>query len=89
MGVRDDGPRYGPFEDDFNDGNYTGWTAVGTWSASNGYATRSSSTGMLTRSTSDDDFEMWFSYMNEDTSSGSYQADVGPEAGLPIRQRRE
>jgi YD repeat-containing protein len=34
-----------PFEDNFNDGDYTGWSTSGTWDASNHYMTRTSTGG--------------------------------------------
>jgi hypothetical protein len=29
-----------PFKDNFNDGDYTGWSTSGTWDATNHYMTR-------------------------------------------------
>jgi len=62
-----------PFEEDFDDGNYTAWGKSGTWSAADGYMRNSQSTGnsWFYRSRSQGDAEIRFSYLNEDTSSSS------------------
>jgi len=66
-----------PFKDDFNDGNYTGWTVYsGTWDALNHYLTSGTSASRIykTHSTSSGDADFWFSYYDGDTSSTSYYA---------------
>ena len=59
-----------PFEDDFNDGDGTGWSTWGTWDFTDGYAipVPSASGNTITHSLTDDDFEFAFSYYLEDTS---------------------
>ena len=66
-----------PFKDDFNDGNYTGWTvSSGTWDASNHYLTCTASDGQIYRANSDGSSDLWFSYYDGDTSSAAYYAYV-------------
>ncbi len=69
-----------PFKDDFNDGDYTGWTvSTGTWDASNHYLTCSTSLGGIYKSytySSSADADLWFSYYDGDTSSTSYYMKV-------------
>ncbi len=66
-----------PFKDDFNDGDYTGWTvSSGTWDASNHYLTCTTSEGEITKANSDGDSGLWFSYYDGDTSSAAYYAYV-------------
>ena len=60
-----------PFHDDFNDGNYTGWSLGSGWSAANGYMEKTSSTGQsFTKANTVADKEVQFSYMFS-TGSGS------------------
>ncbi|MCX5772670.1 MAG: hypothetical protein NTZ09_20690, partial [Candidatus Hydrogenedentes bacterium] len=64
-----------PFEEDFDDGNYTAWGKSGTWSAANGYMRNDRYAGgssYFYRSRSQADAEIRFSYLSEDTSSSSY-----------------
>ncbi len=69
-----------PFKDDFNDGDYTGWTvSTGTWDASNHYLTCSTSLGGIYKSysySSSADADLWFSYYDGDTSGTSYYMKV-------------
>ena len=66
-----------PFKDDFNDGDYTGWTAyLSTWDASNHYLTRTSGTAFIARTNTDGDVNLLFSYENRDTSNNNYMAEV-------------
>jgi RHS repeat-associated protein len=63
------------FEKDSDDGNYTAWGKTGTWSAANGYMRNdrySGGSSYFYRSRSQGDAEIRFSYLSEDTSSGSY-----------------
>ena len=63
-----------PFEDDFNDGNYTGWTkGTGTASAAAGYVETTGYTSLY-RSNSDADLEQWISYYVDPatTATGLY-----------------
>jgi YD repeat-containing protein len=66
-----------PFKDNFNDGDYTGWTvSSGTWDASNHYLTCTASEGEITKVSSDGSSDLWFSYYDGDTSSAAYYATV-------------
>jgi RHS repeat-associated protein len=66
-----------PFKDDFNDGNYTGWSvSSGAWDASNHYLTCTGSEGEITKANSDGSSDLWFSYYDGDTSSTAYYATV-------------
>ena len=66
-----------PFRDDFNDGDYTGWTVnTGTWDASNHCLSKTSASGEIYQTNYDADFDLWFSYYDGDTSSASYYATV-------------
>jgi len=66
-----------PFRDDFNDGNYTGWSAwSSTWDASNHYLTRTSGAGGIGVGNSDPDFDLWFSYYDADTSNNAYTCSI-------------
>ncbi|GMV95135.1 MAG: hypothetical protein AMXMBFR82_49130 [Candidatus Hydrogenedentota bacterium] len=92
-----------PFEDDFNDGNYTGWSAWGgTWSAANMVGVfryhaqprdswrrgrfRSAATAGMTpgsaatiaKANTDNDNEVRFSYVCNDTSNAGYALTVSP-----------
>ena len=63
------------FEEDFDDGNYTGWGTNGTWSAANGYMANSryaSGASQFYRSRTAADAEFRYSYSNEDTSNSDY-----------------
>ena len=70
-----------PFQDDFNDGNLTGWSVIGTWSAST-HAARNTVNGgahsYLYKSTSDADTEIRFDYVTHDTSNSAYGLTVIP-----------
>jgi len=57
-----------PFFDDFNDGNYTGWSVWGgSWSAANHYAeSTGGTTDRLAKSFSEGDYDLWFSYNRYD-----------------------
>jgi len=66
-----------PFRDNFNDGDYTGWTvSSGTWDASNHYLTCTAGEGQITKANSDGSSDLWFSYYDGDTSSAAYYATV-------------
>ncbi|GMV90601.1 MAG: hypothetical protein AMXMBFR82_03790 [Candidatus Hydrogenedentota bacterium] len=92
-----------PFEDDFNDGNYTGWSAwSGTWSAANmvgvfryhaqprdswrrGRFRCAATAGMtpgaaatIAKANTDNDLELRFSYVCNDTSDSQYYLTVSP-----------
>ncbi|GMV90599.1 MAG: hypothetical protein AMXMBFR82_03770 [Candidatus Hydrogenedentota bacterium] len=92
-----------PFEDDFNDGNYTGWSAwSGTWSAASMVGVfryhaqprdswrrgrfRSAATagmtpgsaGTIAKANTDNDLELRFSYVCNDTSNAGYALTVSP-----------
>ena len=59
-----------PFEDNFNDGDYTGWSVGGgTWSASNHYLEQTGSGGAIYLSHSDDDYDARFSYYRDSGTS--------------------
>ena len=63
-----------PFEDDFNDGNYTGWTVgTGTASAAAGYVETTGYTSLY-RSNADGHLEQWISYYVDPatTATGLY-----------------
>ncbi|MCC6695245.1 MAG: hypothetical protein IT365_06415 [Candidatus Hydrogenedentes bacterium] len=63
-----------PFEDDFNDGNATGWAVTsGTWQASGNYLepTHASNWNGIKQSTTDADNEVRLRYRINDTSNGS------------------
>ena len=63
------------FEEDFDDGKYTGWGTNGTWSAANGYMANSryaSGISQFYRSRTAADAEFRYSYSNEDTSNSDY-----------------
>ena len=59
-----------PFEDDFNDGNYTGWSVwSGTWSAANNYLRMTPGTsGTVAQSNTDNGLELRFAYTCNDMS---------------------
>jgi RHS repeat-associated protein len=59
-------------------GNDTGWSKAGTWSAADGYMRNSQSAGSswFYRSRSEGDGEIRFSYLSEDTSSGNYYLEA-------------
>jgi RHS repeat-associated protein len=68
-----------PFEDDFNDGNYTGWTVTsGSWTAANNYmeATHATSTNVIRKAHTDADNEIVLRYRINDTSSNSAKASI-------------
>ncbi|GMV95134.1 MAG: hypothetical protein AMXMBFR82_49120 [Candidatus Hydrogenedentota bacterium] len=69
-----------PFEDDFNDGNYTGWSAwSGTWSAANNYLRMTpGSAATIAKANTDNDNELRFSYVCNDTSNAGYTLTVSP-----------
>src|SRR5690606_9278174 len=59
-----------PFEDDFEDNNYTGWTVSGPWSASTGQMVNTADPGWPTfeKATTDASHEVRFDYVNKDAS---------------------
>jgi len=64
-----------PFIEDFDDGNHTGWSASGSWSAANGYMRNSVSGSWQAfwKTDTEADYEIRYSYYNENTSaSGSH-----------------
>jgi RHS repeat-associated protein len=68
-----------PLLDDFNDGNYTGWSVSGTWSAANGYMENTvnpSTFVFFSRSRTDSDGIIRFRYSLEDTSNNNYYLRV-------------
>ena len=67
-----------PFKDDFNDGNFDGWSAwSSTWDASNHYLTRTGGTGGITLDNeAADNYERWFTYYNADTSDPTQGAQI-------------
>lgn len=69
-----------PFEDNFNDGNYTGWSVwSGTWSALNNYLRMTPGTaGTIAKANTDADLELRFTDVNNDTSDNNYYLVVGP-----------
>jgi RHS repeat-associated protein len=69
-----------PFEDDFNDGNYTGWSVwSGTWSAANNYVRKTpGAAGTFAKANTDNDNELRFSYVCNDTSVSGYTLTVSP-----------
>ncbi len=69
-----------PFEDDFNDGNYTGWSVwSGTWSASNNSLRMTPGTaGTIAKANTDASLELRFTYVCNDDSNTSYGLLVGP-----------
>ncbi len=63
-----------PFEDDFNDGNYTGWTVgTGTASAASGYM-QTTGYSNFSQNNTDADLEQWISYYVDPstTATGLY-----------------
>ncbi len=72
-----------PFEDDFNDGNYTGWSVwSGTWSAANNHLHMTPGTAAtIAKANTDNDNELRFTYVNNDTSDNGYYLIVGPRYG--------
>ncbi|MDZ4858828.1 MAG: RHS repeat-associated core domain-containing protein [Candidatus Hydrogenedentes bacterium] len=68
-----------PFFDDFNDGNTTGWTVSGTWSASNNML-ESTGTGapFLSKSNTDADNEVSLRYRINNTSNSQTRAYIYP-----------
>jgi RHS repeat-associated protein len=64
-----------PFEDDFEDGAYTGWTVNGPWSASTGQMVNTADSGWswFQRANTDPSLELRFDYMNKDTSDNLYR----------------
>ncbi|GMV95138.1 MAG: hypothetical protein AMXMBFR82_49160 [Candidatus Hydrogenedentota bacterium] len=69
-----------PFEDDFNDGNYTGWSAwSGTWSAASNYLRMTpGAAATIAKANTDNDNELRFSYVCNDTSNAGYTLTVSP-----------
>jgi YD repeat-containing protein len=61
-----------PFAENFDDGNFTGWTvSTGTWSAASGMLTKTSSAdGVLYKSLSADDAEHHVAYRCDDAANG-------------------
>ena len=69
-----------PFEDDFNDGDYTGWSVTGSWSAAD-YTMKPSIQDQwrqFRRSNTDADLEIQFSYMMADQTEPAYRAYCRP-----------
>src|SRR5690606_1280238 len=67
-----------PFEDDFSDGNYTGWTGSGRWSASTGQVINSAEPGWSSFevATTGANHEVRFDYVNKDTYVSNYRLMV-------------
>ncbi len=67
-----------PFFDDFDDGDYNGWSTYYQWDASNGYLSKTSTAnyGDVRVSNTNADVGVRFSYLNEDTSTSTLSAPV-------------
>jgi len=68
--------RVTPFFDDFNDGDYNGWTVTqGSWGASNGYLSATGS-AQITKAQSEDDVEVHYRYYRDSSSADETWAVV-------------
>jgi RHS repeat-associated protein len=75
-----------PFEDDFNDGVVAGngWTANGTWTATDGIAQNdihATSWSRISVANTDADYELRFRYRKDDSTTGGYLRVRGRETG--------
>jgi RHS repeat-associated protein len=75
-----------PFKDDFNDGVVAGngWTANGTWTATDGIAQNdihATSWSRLSVANTDADYELRFRYRKDDSTTGGYLRVRGRETG--------
>jgi RHS repeat-associated protein len=62
-----------PFKDDFNDGDYSGWTnGGGTWDASSHYLSKTSGAGLIYRANTDPSYDLWLSYYIDATPTSGY-----------------
>ena len=63
-----------PFNDNFNDDDYAGWTMAGSWAASDHVLTKTSTLAeaYAQRSHSDPDSDIWFAYRQDASAEGAY-----------------
>ena len=63
-----------PFNDDFNDDDYAGWTTAGSWAVNDHVLTKTSTLAeaYAQRSHSDPDSDIWFAYRQDASAEGAY-----------------